>query len=88
MTEKNIEFHPLETLPEIYYKVKTILPGGKKYLFDKTASGNGHEIIGLPLYSCIYNPVELIWAQVKGHLATYNNTFKMANIERLLQGRI
>jgi len=43
----------------------------------------GHEVIRLPPYHCQYYPIELIWAQVKGEVATKNNTFKMADVEKL-----
>jgi len=43
----------------------------------------GHKVIRLPPHHCKYNPIELIWAQVKGQVAKLNNTFKMVDIERL-----
>lgn len=42
----------------------------------------GHEVIRLSLYHCQYNPIELIWGQVKIQV-TKNNTFKMVDIEKL-----
>ncbi|KAE9522593.1 hypothetical protein AGLY_017015 [Aphis glycines] len=83
MNEKNIEHHPLETLPELHQKVKTLIPRQKKYLLNQIALAKGHEVIHLPTYHCQYNAIELIWAQVKGQVARKNNTFKMADIERL-----
>jgi len=38
----------------------------------------GHEVIRLPPYHCQYNPIELIWAQVKGEIANKNNSFRIA----------
>lgn len=36
------------------------------------------------LYHCQYNPIELIWAQVKGEVVTKKNIiFKMVDVERL-----
>lgn len=43
----------------------------------------GHEVIRLPPYHCQYNPIELIWAQVKNQVASKNKTFKMVDIEKL-----
>ncbi|XP_045107564.1 uncharacterized protein LOC123502506 [Portunus trituberculatus] len=37
-----------------------------QYVIDKTASEHGHKVVRLPPYHCNYNPIELIWAQVKG----------------------
>lgn len=42
-----------------------------------------HEVIRLPPYHCQYNPIELIWAKVKGEVAKNNNTFKMTDVEKL-----
>jgi hypothetical protein len=47
----------------------------------------GHEVIRLPPYHCQYNPIELIWAQVKAEVAK-NNTFKMADVEKLAHAAI
>jgi len=83
LTEKNIEFSPLETLPQLHQKIKVLIPREKQYLLDQIALENGHEVIRLPPYHCQYNPIELIWAQVKSQVAKNNNTFKMVDIERL-----
>lgn len=55
----------------------------KKYELDELALKMGHEVIRLPPYHCQYNPIELIWAQVKNQVATKNTTFKMVDIEQL-----
>ncbi|PSN58030.1 hypothetical protein C0J52_02041 [Blattella germanica] len=34
-------------------------------------------------YHCHYNPIELIWVQVKSYVADKNNTFKIADVETL-----
>lgn len=52
-------------------------------MLDQIVLEKGHEVIRLPPYHCQYNAIELIWAQVKRQVATKNNTFKMADIERL-----
>lgn len=37
LTEINIEFHPLETLPELHQKIKALIPREKQYLLDRIA---------------------------------------------------
>jgi len=32
LTEKSIEFRPLETLPELHQKIKALIPREKQYL--------------------------------------------------------
>ncbi|XP_060845982.1 uncharacterized protein LOC132925616 [Rhopalosiphum padi] len=83
LSEKNIEFHPLETLPELHQKDKALIPRQKKYLLDQIALEKNHEVIRLPPRHFQYNAIELIWAQVKRQVAKNNNTFKMVDIERL-----
>lgn len=49
LNEKNIEFHPLETLPELQQKVKILLPCEKIYELDDIALEMDYEVIRLPL---------------------------------------
>jgi hypothetical protein len=39
--------------------------------------------IRTPVRHCELNPIELIWAQVKGFVAKYNTTFRLKNIKEL-----
>uniref|UniRef100_A0A2S2NKR6 Tc1-like transposase DDE domain-containing protein n=1 Tax=Schizaphis graminum TaxID=13262 RepID=A0A2S2NKR6_SCHGA len=83
LKNKNIEFSPLERLSELRERVKQLIPMYKRYELDEIALEMGHEVIRLPPYHCQYNPIELIWAKVKGEVAKNNNTFKMADVEKL-----
>ncbi|KAL4107543.1 hypothetical protein QTP88_017874 [Uroleucon formosanum] len=83
LKNKNIEFSPLERLSELRERVKKLIPMYKRYELDEIALEMGHEVIRLPPYHCQYNPIELIWAKVKGEVAKNNNTFKMADVEKL-----
>lgn len=83
LTKKNVDFSQLENLAELRQKVKALIPFEKKYELDVLALEMGHEVIPLSPYHCQYNPIELIWAQVKNQVATKNKTFKMVDIEKL-----
>jgi len=83
LKNQNINFSPLETLAELRERVNLLKPTFKRYELDEIASSMGHEVVRLPPYHCQYNPIELIWAQVKGKVATNNSTFKMVDVERL-----
>jgi hypothetical protein len=37
------------------------------------------------LYHCELNPIEMIWAQVKGYVAANNKTFKLEDVRLLLE---
>lgn len=56
----------------------------KKYELDDIAIEMGHGVIRLSPYHCKYNPIELVWAQVKEQVAKFNNNFKMVDIEWLI----
>jgi transposase len=48
----------------------------------------GHPVIRLPPYHCQYNPIQLIWAKVKGKVTQLNNTFRLSDVERLMNEAI
>ena len=52
---------------------------------DYLAYQLGHEIVSLPPYHCKYITIEMIWAQVKGNVATRNNKFKIKDVRGLLE---
>jgi len=79
--ENGVDFSPLETLSELRERVKSLIPKEKKY---EIALQMGHEVVRLPPYHCQYNPIELIWAQVKGEVAKNNKTFKFDDVKKLL----
>ena len=37
-----------------------------------------------PVRYWIFNPIEMIWPQVKGYIETKNKTFKLATVEKLM----
>jgi len=84
LRENGVDFSPLQTLSELREIVKSLIPKEKKYELDEIALQMGHEVVRLPPYHCQYNPIELIWAQVKGEVAKNNTTFKFADVEKLL----
>ncbi|XP_022832284.1 uncharacterized protein LOC111364283 [Spodoptera litura] len=56
-----------------------------KYAVDEMAAQHGITVLRLPPYHCELNPIELIWAQVKGHVAQNNKTFKLTDVRNLFQ---
>ena len=57
----------------------------KVYEVDTVLSENGHQVVRLPPYHCDLNPIELIWADVKRYVATNNETFKVKDVQELIQ---
>ncbi|KAF0724741.1 DDE 3 domain-containing protein [Aphis craccivora] len=88
LQEKSIPFTPEETLCELRKKVKLSMPKRKKYKLDEIALQMGHEVVRLTPYHCQYNPIEIIWAQVKGEVAEKNHSFKIADVEVLVNNAL
>ena len=53
------------------------------YKIDRIANLHGHEVIRTPVRHCELNPIELIWAQVKGFVAKSNTTFRLKDVKEL-----
>lgn len=54
------------------------------YRIDTLAATHGHEVLRVPPYHCEFNPIELVWSQVKGYIAARNTGFTLAEVEKLL----
>lgn len=50
----------------------------KDYYVDNRAKEAGHTILRLPPYHCIFNSIELIWAQLKNTIRRTNQTPKFS----------
>jgi transposase len=61
------------------YLAKNPIP----YVIDRMVQETGREVLRLPPYHCNLNPIELIWAQVKGYVAANNTTFKLPHVKKL-----
>ncbi len=59
-----------------------------QYLTDVFANQHSHDVLRLPVGHCELNPIELVWAQVKGYAASHNTDFTMAGIEQLARDGI
>ena len=45
----------------------------QKYEIDEIANHHGHIVVRLPPYHCLFNPIELIWVQVKSEIKKNSN---------------
>ena len=43
----------------------------------------GHEVVRLPVAHCTLNPIEMAWAQVKGHIKSNTKKFNLTEVEQL-----
>ncbi|XP_072392227.1 uncharacterized protein [Diabrotica undecimpunctata] len=60
----------------------------RQYAVDTMARLHGITVLRLPPYHCELNPIELIWAQMKGYVARENVTFKIIDVQSLLQASL
>lgn len=68
---------------ELMEKISLHKPQFPRYEIDELANKYGHKIVRLPPYHCHFNPIELIWAQIKGYVARNNNKFTLSAVETL-----
>ncbi|XP_049789227.1 uncharacterized protein LOC126194907 isoform X1 [Schistocerca nitens] len=68
----------------LYSLVKQNKPVTPKYTC-KIASKQGHLITGLLPSHCHFNPIELVWSEVKAYIRSNNKTFTIIEVERLLR---
>ncbi|CAH2014823.1 unnamed protein product [Acanthoscelides obtectus] len=80
LREKGIPFDDSCVKAELYEKIKQHKPANISYVTDEMARQCGVTVLRLPPYHCELNPIELIWAQVKGYIACHNTTFKLPDL--------
>ncbi|XP_067141996.1 uncharacterized protein [Centruroides vittatus] len=68
--------------------VKKIKHKYDKYIIDEMAKEIGVDVLRLPPYHCNLNPIELIWADMKGYIARHNTTFKLSDVRILMNKAI
>jgi transposase len=83
LTAHSIPWDPSLLKPELYELVKQAKPKFVKYKIDTMAEEAGHRVVRLPPYHCELNPIELIWANMKGWVARNNTTFKLPDVQEL-----
>jgi len=68
MTKKHIKIpNPCPTKPKLLEIIKSH-NFKKEYVVDEIAEKYGHNVLRLPPYFCIFNPIKIIWSIIKGYL--------------------
>lgn len=78
---KNIRYDPNQTRAELLGLVRLTKPKCVRYDLDAIAHTRGHTVVRLPPLHCQYNPIELVWTQVKREVADKNATFRLSDVE-------
>lgn len=83
LNRKGLPWHPDNVKAELLQIVDSVKEKYEMYRIDSLAASEGHSVLRLPPYHCELNPIEMVWAEVKGYVATNNRTFKISDVERL-----
>ena len=71
---------------EVY--IKLVRDIDTVYVVDEMAKKYGKTVLRLPPYHCELNPIELIWASLKTKVAKRNTTYKIKNLENLVNDEL
>lgn len=88
LKEKQIPFQDDLLKRELLNIIKNNKQPYEARVVDEMAKGKNKTVLRLPPYHCDLNPIEMIWAQVKGDVASYNKIYKMAELKILLSNSI
>ena len=85
LSKKNIPFEDGMLKKELLKIVQENKSRFTKSVIDEMAKKHCIILLRLPPYHCELNPIELIWAQMKGYVARNNTTFKIKDVRELLK---
>lgn len=83
LSSKNISWDADMLKTELLAILSSVRKQYESYRIDEIAEKQGHTILRLPPYHCELNPIEKVWAQVKGYVASENRTFKADEVRNL-----
>jgi transposase len=88
LSNHNIPFTDDMFVPELYQLIKLYKPRLRRYLLDETVQKEGHTVLRLSPYHPDLNPIELIWADIKGFVARKNLTCNFSEVQAILVGQL
>ena len=83
LTGKSIQFDPTMLKAQFYQLIKLHKPK-PVYVVDELAKSQGCAVLRSPVGHCELNPIELIWAEVKGRVVRRNKTYRMKDVHSLV----
>lgn len=83
LTSKNIAFEEDMLKAELMQIAKQHKSAYNAYVVDEMAKRQNKTVLRLPPYHCELNPIEMIWADIKDHVAARNTTFKFSDVKEL-----
>lgn len=88
LSNHNIPYTDDMYVPEFYQLIKLYKPRLCRYLLDETVQKEGHTVLRLPPYHPDLNPIELIWADVKGFVASKNVSCNFSQVQKITEDKI
>ncbi|KAK9510228.1 hypothetical protein O3M35_005057 [Rhynocoris fuscipes] len=88
LTKHNVEWSPSMLKGVLLDLVNTHKPLKKRYELDELAQDEGHTVIRLPVKHSEYNPIEMIWAELKAKVGKQNPKIKLNYFEKLIKEAI
>lgn len=79
----NIQFPAAYLKPELYELIKQHKKPLVLYSIDGLIRHAGHDVLRLPPYHPDLNPIEMVWATMKQHVAARNITLKLNDVKQL-----
>ncbi|XP_054287688.1 uncharacterized protein LOC129003422 [Macrosteles quadrilineatus] len=84
LLDKNVTFPQDSLKKELLAEVQKIKHLFDLHAIDEIAKTHNIEIVRLPPYHCELNPIELVWSQVKRHVAANNKAYDVKLMEPLI----
>ncbi|GBP14117.1 hypothetical protein EVAR_102787_1 [Eumeta japonica] len=88
LTKNGILFDPDLLRPELYEIIKKNKFHHIEYSVDKIMSAHGQVVLRLPPYHPDFNPIENIWAQIKGHVSSQNVAMNLTKVKELVENKV
>lgn len=82
--ENNIPFDDRDLKKDLWAKIEERARNRKQYITDELAKAKGHIVLHSPVAHCELNPIEVVWSNVKRYLKDHNQTYKLADLEKLV----
>ncbi|XP_072400852.1 uncharacterized protein [Diabrotica undecimpunctata] len=88
LRSKNIDFDESMIKIQLLDIVREHKSSYIRFAVDEMAREHGITVLRAPPYHCEFNPIELLWAQIKNEVAQKNTTFKLKDVKLLLDQAI
>lgn len=84
LTSKDIEYPDKSLKIELLQIINSVRENYTRYEVDEVGKVNNVTVCRLPPYHCELNPIEMVWSQLKRHVAKHNVDFKVSKMQELI----